>query len=93
MEKTAELLLDLFADTAAANKYVLHSENWQRLYDFTIHVYLRHLPISSWNVVTHLLTHDFSHEAASRISAEFERFIALLTRYDAQKTGPPVKSL
>ena len=91
MEKTAQLLLDLFADTAAI-KRVLHSENWQRLYDFTIHVYLRHLPISSWNVVTHLLTHDFSHEAASRISAEFERFIALLTRYDAQKTGP-VKSL
>ena len=92
MEKTAELLLDLFAHSAAANKYVLHSENWRRLYDFTIHVHVRHLPISSWNVVTHLLTHDFSHEAASRISAEFERFLELLTRYDTQKTGP-VKSL
>ena len=86
-----ELLLDLFADTAVI-KRVLHSEDWQRLYDFTIHVHVRHLPISSWNVVTYLVAHDFSHEAASRISAEFERFIALLTRYDAQKTGP-VKSL
>ena len=88
MEKTAELLLDLFAHSAAANKYVLHSENWQRLYDFTIHVYLRHLPISSWHVVTYLLAHDFPHEAASRLSAEFERFLELLHRYDAQKTGP-----
>ena len=91
MEKTAELLLDLFAHSAAI-KRVLHSEDWQRLYDFTIHVHVQHLPISSWNVVTHLLTHDFSHEAASRISAEFERFLGLLTRYDEQTTGP-VKSL
>ena len=90
MEKTAELLLDLFAQ--AANKTVLHPEDWRRLYDFTIHVHLRHLPISSWNVVTYLLAHDFPQLAASRISAEFERFLELLTRYDAQKTGP-VKSL
>ena len=87
MEKTAELLLDLFAQSALDKRF-LQSEDWQRLYDFTIHVHLRHLPISSWNVVTYLLTHDFSHEAASRISAEFERFLELLNRYDAQKTGP-----
>jgi len=49
-----ELLLDLFADTAVI-KRVLHSEDWQRLYDFTIHVHVRHLPISSWNVVTYLV--------------------------------------
>jgi hypothetical protein len=69
-------------------KKVLHSEDWQRLYDVAIHVHLQHLPISSWHVVTYLVAHDFSHEAASRISAEFKRFIELLTRYDAQKTGP-----
>ncbi|MGH7258127.1 MAG: hypothetical protein ACREIM_07095 [Nitrospiraceae bacterium] len=91
MEKAVDLLLDLFAQSAA-NKRFLQSEDWQRLYDFTIRVHLRHLPISSWNVVTYLLAHDFSHEAASRISAEYERFLELLNRYDAQKTGP-VKSL
>ena len=91
MEKTAELLLDLFAQSAA-NRRFLQSEDWIRLYDFTIHVHLRHLPISSWNVVTYLLAHDFSHETASRISAEFERFLELLNRYDAQKPGP-VRSL
>ena len=90
MEKTAELLLDLFAE--AANKTVLHAEDWQRLYDFTIHVHLRHLPISSWNVSNHLLARDFSQEAASQLSREFDRFLELLNRYDAQKTGP-VRSL
>jgi hypothetical protein len=90
MEKTAELLLDLFAE--AANRTVLHPEDWKRLYDFTIHVHLRHLPISSWNVSNHLLARDFSHEAASRLSAEFDRFLELLSRYDMQKPAP-VKSL
>ena len=91
MERAAALLLDRFAH-AAVSTSVLSSEDWRQLYDFTIHVHVRHLPISSWHVVTYLLAHDFSHEAASRISAEFERFLELLTRYDAQKTGP-VKSL
>ncbi len=86
MKKTAELLLDLFAQ--AANRTVLHPEDWKRLYDFTIHVHLRHLPISSWNVSHHLLARDFSQVAARRISAEFERFRELLNRYDMQKTSP-----
>ena len=87
MEQAAALLLDRFAHSAVS-KSVLYSEDWQRLYDFTIHVHVRHLPISGWNVVTYLLAHDFSYEAASRISAEFERFLELLIRYDAQTPGP-----
>ena len=97
MEKTAELLLDLFAQ--AANRTALHPEDWKRLYDFTIHVHLRHLPISSWtapNEYNHSPVPDTldirqAYEpthAASRISAEFERFRELLNRYDLQKTAP-----
>jgi hypothetical protein len=81
MDPIAEQLLDSLAEVA--NKPALQPEEWQRLYILTVHVHRKRLPITAWDVRTHLFAHGCSPENVARYSAEFARFRELLTVYDS----------
>lgn len=80
MDEKAEQLIAAFA--SAANRPLLHHEDWRRFFEFIVYVYKKNLPVTGWNVSTRLFAHNFPNDLVARLSADFDNFRELLEVYD-----------
>ena len=83
MDQAAEQLLKQFAQVCRTG--TLHSEDWQRLYAFTLHVHRRHLNTHHRTVRDYLIMQGCSLQKASWVSGQYLRFAELLGFYDRQR--------
>ena len=83
MPDRAYRLLNAFAH--ASNKRVLHPEDWGRFFELALMVYTHALPITGWMIRNRLLAFGFPSERADHLSAEFDRYLDLLSLNDRHR--------
>jgi hypothetical protein len=85
MDEAAEKLLKHFAEACPTAS--LSSDDWRRLYRFTLDIHRRRLHTHHRTVRDYLLTHGCSPQKASWLSAQYHHFMELLALYDRQMTS------
>ena len=87
MDDYARSLLEQFAKAANLSNGVasLHPLDWDRFYEFIIHVYMRRLPIGGEDVISALFGYGVTSETASRLGGWFDRARKLLQLYDQRR--------
>lgn len=83
MDQHAMGLLQVFAK--ACPRTLLRHDDWQRLYEFTLHVHRQRVVPTTRTVRDYLITQGCSLQKASWLSNQFGHFCALLRLYDGQK--------
>jgi len=85
MDEKATQLLQAFVE--ACPRRFLRSDDWERLYAFTLYVHGQRLGPAVKTVRDYLMAHGCSLQKASWVSAEYKHFAELLTLYDQHKVS------
>ena len=88
MDKTAYDILSTFADQSLTSG----TEDWERLYHFTLYVHRRGLNTQHQTIRDYLIQRGYSIQRASWLSTQYRHFTKLLTLYDQHKFGHHLES-
>jgi hypothetical protein len=86
MDHTGESLLKAFSEACPLHSS-LRTEDWERLYQFTLHIHRGGQNTHYRTILSYLLRHGWRLRKAIWLSTEYRHFSELLALYDEQKTS------
>jgi hypothetical protein len=81
-EKASEMLAGL---AELCRKPALKSPDWDRLYQFAVHVHRHHLHFAARTFRDYLVGHGCSLQKASSLSMQYQHLIKVLHVYDSKE--------